>query len=143
MSQSTGKIVVFATDGCGIMRLILGHTNSKTLKNYAMKLLEIVMLPVSDRQKAKEFYLKLGFAVTVEATDPHGDAWIQMGLPGGNTTISLAGFQALICETDDIAQEIEQLTAKGIEVGKIDDTPWGRFAWLKDPDGNSLCLHQK
>nr|WP_294947431.1 VOC family protein [uncultured Mucilaginibacter sp.] len=108
-----------------------------------MKLLEIVMLPVSDRQKAKEFYLKLGFAVTVEATDPHGDAWIQMGLPGGNTTISLAGFQALICETDDIAQEIEQLTAKGIEVGKIDDTPWGRFAWLKDPDGNSLCLHQK
>jgi predicted enzyme related to lactoylglutathione lyase len=126
------------------MRLILRQTNFKTTKkNQVMKLLEIVMLPVSDRQKAKEFYLKLGFAVTVEATDPHGDAWIQMGLPGGNTTISLAGFQAMICETDDIAQEIEQLAAKGIEVGKIDDTPWGRFAWLKDPDGNSLCLHQK
>jgi len=101
------------------------------------------MLPVQDRQKAKEFYLQLGFQVTVEATDPHGQAWIQMGLPGSDTTISLAGFQALICETADIEEEIRQLKTRGIEVGKIDDTPWGRFAWLKDLDGNSLCLHQK
>ena len=108
-----------------------------------MKSLEIIMLPVRDRQKAKEFYLRLGFQVTIEATDPHGEAWIQMGLPGGNTTISLAGFQAMICETDNIEMEIEDLAIKGIEVGKIDNTPWGRFAWLKDPDGNSLCLHQK
>ena len=35
------------------------------------------------------------------------------------------------------------LKTKGIEVGKIDDTPWGKFAWLKDLDGNSLCLRQK
>ena len=108
-----------------------------------MQSVEIVMLPVKDRQKAKEFYLQLGFQVTVEATDPHGQAWIQMGLPGSDTTISLAGFQALICETNDIEGEIRQLKTRGIEVGKIDDTPWGRFAWLKDPDGNSLCLHQK
>lgn len=108
-----------------------------------MKSLEIIMLPVKDRQKAKEFYIKIGFTVVLEATDPHGEAWIQMGLPGSNTTISLAGFQALICETEDIEKEIETLSLKGIEVGKIDDTPWGRFAWLKDIDGNSLCLHQK
>jgi predicted enzyme related to lactoylglutathione lyase len=113
------------------------------LKNQIMKSLEIIMLPVKDRQKAKEFYLKLGFQVTVEATDPHGDAWIQMGLPGGNATISLAGFQGLIYACEDIEGEIKQLNTKGIEVGKIDETPWGRFAWLKDPDGNSLCLHQK
>ena len=108
-----------------------------------MKSLEIIMLPVKDRQKAKEFYLRLGFRVTMEATDPHGEAWIQMGLPDSDTTVSLAGFQAIICETDDIENEIKDLATKGIEVGKIDDTPWGRFAWLKDLDGNSLCLHQK
>lgn len=101
------------------------------------------MLPVKDRQKAKEFYLKLGFQVVVEATDPHGEAWIQMGLPGGNSTISLAGFHAIICETDDIEAEVKLLDGKGITAGKIDDTPWGRFAWVKDLDGNSLCLHQK
>ena len=101
------------------------------------------MLPVKDRQQAKEFYLRLGFQVVAEAPDAHGGTWIQMGLPNGNTTISLAGFPAIICETDDIEKEIKELKTKGIEAGKIDDTPWGRFAWLKDLDGNSLCLRQK
>jgi catechol 2,3-dioxygenase-like lactoylglutathione lyase family enzyme len=108
-----------------------------------MKAIEIIMLPIKDQQKAKEFYQKLGFQVVVEAPGAHNDTWIQMGLPGGNTTISLATFQAIICETDDIEAEAKTLGAKGISVGKIDDTPWGRFAWLKDADGNSLCLHQK
>lgn len=108
-----------------------------------MKSVEIIMLPVKDRQKAKEFYLTLGFKVIVEAEDPHGETWIQMGLPNSRTTISLAGFQGMICETDDIEKEIKELKAKGIEVGKIDDTAWGQFAWLKDLDGNSLCLHKK
>lgn len=101
------------------------------------------MLPVADKQKAKEFYLKLGFQVIVEAPAAHGETWIQMGLPNSNTTISLAGFQGIICPTDNIEAEIKELGAKGIEVGKIDDTPWGRFAWLKDLDGNRLCLHEK
>lgn len=108
-----------------------------------MKSVEIIMIPVKDRQKAKEFYLKLGFKVVVEAPGEHGETWIQMGLPNGNATISLSGFQGIICETDSIENEIKELKAKGIEVGKIDDTPWGKFAWLKDLDGNSLCLHQK
>lgn len=108
-----------------------------------MKSVEIIMLPVTDRQKAKEFYRKLGFQVIVEATDAHGEPWIQMGLPGSNTTISLAGFQGIICETDNIEDKIKELERKGIPVGKIDTTPWGKFAWLKDEDGNSLCLHEK
>lgn len=108
-----------------------------------MKAVEIIMIPVKDRQKAKEFYLNLGFEIVMEATDPHGDPWIQLGLPGGGATISLASFQGIICETDDIEMEVARLKAKGIEAGNIDDTPWGKFAWLKDLDGNSLCLHQK
>lgn len=108
-----------------------------------MKSVEIIMVPVKDRQKAKEFYLSLGFEVVTEAPDAHGDAWIQMGLPGSSTTISLSGFPGIIYETNDIEDKIEEYTSKGIEVGKVDETPWGKFAWLKDPDGNSLCLHQK
>ena len=101
------------------------------------------MVPVKDRQKAKDFYLKIGFQVLLEAPDPHGETWIQMGFPNSTTTISLASFQGIICETDDIEKEVSELETKGIEVGKIDTTPWGKFAWLKDLDGNSLCLHQK
>lgn len=101
------------------------------------------MLPVADRQKAKEFYLNLGFEIVVEAPAMHGETWIQMRLPGGNTTISLSGFNGIICETEDIAAETKKLAENGIEVGKIDETPWGKFAWFKDLDGNSLCLRQK
>ena len=108
-----------------------------------MKALEIIMVPVKDRQKAKAFYLKLGFQIIVEAPMAHGETWIQMGLPNGNTSISLASFQGIIFETNDIEQEIRELRTKGLEIGKVDDTAWGRFAWLKDLDGNSLCLHQK
>lgn len=108
-----------------------------------MKTVEIIMIPVKDRQQAKEFYLKLGFHVIVEAPAAHGETWIQLGLPNGNTSISLSAFQGVIFETDNIEKEIQELKTKGIEAGKIDDTPWGRFAWLKDVDNNSLCLHQK
>jgi hypothetical protein len=87
--------------------------------------------------------LKLGFEVRVEAAAAHGDTWIQMGLPGSDTTISIAAFQGIICETANIEDKIGELNAKGIEVGKIDETPWGKFAWLEDLDGNKLCLHQR
>jgi catechol 2,3-dioxygenase-like lactoylglutathione lyase family enzyme len=119
-----------------MVQLILG------LKSTIMRSVEIIMLPVKDRQKAKEFYLSLGFQVVVEAPDMHGSTWIQMGLPGEGATLSLSGFHGVICETADIEAEIRELSAKGVKVGKVDDTPWGRFAWLQDLDGNELCLHQ-
>jgi catechol 2,3-dioxygenase-like lactoylglutathione lyase family enzyme len=108
-----------------------------------MKAVEIIMIPVADQQKAKTFYEKLGFHVIVEAPMGNGETWLQMGLPNGDTTISLARLQGVILETDDIAKETERLAGVGINGGKTDDTPWGKFMWLKDEDGNSLCLHQK
>ena len=53
-----------------------------------MKQIEIIMIPVSDQQKAKEFYLKLGFRVVLEAPAAHGQTWLQMALPDQATTIS-------------------------------------------------------
>ena len=108
-----------------------------------MKTVEIIMIPVSDQQKAKEFYMKLGFQIIAEAPMEHGQTWMQLGLPNQTTSISLGSVQGIIFETDDIENKIAELKAKGVNVQKIDDTPWGRFAWLKDLDGNGLCLHQK
>lgn len=107
-----------------------------------MKAIEIVMLPVKDRQRAKQFYQKLGFNVVIEATDAHGEPWIQVGLPGHKTTLSMAGFHGVVCTTDDIEKEVETLRSNGIDVGEIDKTPYGKFAWLRDPDGNGICLRQ-
>ncbi|HWB27001.1 MAG TPA: VOC family protein [Chitinophagaceae bacterium] len=108
-----------------------------------MKAIEIIMLPVADQQKAKEYYLKLGFEVIAEAPMGEDKMWLQLGLPGQSTSIALMNFHGVILEVGDVEQEINELKEKGIETGKIDDTPWGRFVWLKDVDGNGICLHQK
>ena len=105
--------------------------------------IEIIILPVADQQKAKEFYLSIGFQVIVEAPADQGQTWVQMGLPGQPTSIALMKFHGIIMETKDIEKEIKELNAKGIEVGKVDQQPWGKFAWFKDLDGHGLCLHEK
>ena len=107
-----------------------------------MKKIEIIMLPVKDRQRSKNFYQKLGLTTIVEAIDPHGEPWIQVGFPDQPTTLSLAAFHSIIYTTDNIEKEIETIKSNGIEVGKIDVTPNGKFAWLKDPDGNGICLRE-
>jgi hypothetical protein len=48
----------------------------------------------------------------------------------------------VICEVGDIARKIQELNTNGIKVGAVDETPWGKFAWLKDLDGNSVCLRE-
>lgn len=117
-----------------------------------MKAIELISIPVKDQERAKDFYLKLGFDLLVET--PFGDhsKWIQMGLPGREPSITLVNWfdamppgciQGLVISTDDIAAEIERLKTMGIEAGSIDETPWGKFATVKDPDGNALSLHQK
>lgn len=108
-----------------------------------MKTIEIISLKVSDQQKSKEFYMNLGFQIIVEAPMGNGQTWVQLGLPNQSTSISLMDFQGIILETEDIEKEIRELKTKGIEAGKIDDTPWGKFSQLKDLDGNGLTLHQK
>jgi len=108
-----------------------------------MKTIEIITIQVTDQEKAKEFYMKLGFQIIVEAPMGNGETWVQLGLSGQTTSIALMSFSGVICETDDIEKEIVELKSKGIETSQIDDTPWGKFARLKDPDGNGLTLHQK
>jgi catechol 2,3-dioxygenase-like lactoylglutathione lyase family enzyme len=108
-----------------------------------MKTIKIIIIPVTDKQKAKAFFSKLGFQLIVEAPNDHGETWIQMGLPDDNTSIALMHFHGIIVETPDIEKAVLAYKAKGIEFGKIDDQPWGRFAWVKDADGNGLCLHQQ
>ena len=108
-----------------------------------MKTIEVISIPVTDQQRAKEFYMKLGFQVIIEAPMGNGEAWVQLGLPNQPTSISLSNYHGVMFETDDIEKEIEELKSKGMKTSKIETTPWGKFAQLKDPDGNGLSFHQK
>ena len=42
----------------------------------------------------------------------------------------------------DMGQMISHLRAGGIQIEKAENYPWGRFAWLRDPDGNRVELFQ-
>lgn len=75
-----------------------------------------------------------------------------MAFPGSPVSITLVNWfpempagsvRGFVIKTDDLDKEIEELKAKGLEVGDAEKTPWGRFATVKDPDGNALSLHGK
>src|ERR1700741_240440 len=42
----------------------------------------------------------------------------------------------------DLQKFLDQLKADGIEVEKTEDADYGRFAWIKDPEGNKIELYQ-
>ena len=116
-----------------------------------MKSIQIVSIPVTDQQKAKEFYLNIGFSVIVEAPFEGDKQWIQMGLTGSDATITLVTWfpampagcvQGLVIKTDDIEKDFKELNEKGIKTGAIEKLPWGRFMSVTDPDGNMISLHQ-
>jgi len=116
-----------------------------------MKSIELISIPVSDQQKSKEFYQKLGFAVLVEMPFEGDKLWLQMGLPNDGAAIALVtwfpqmppgSLQAFIIKTDNVEKDLADFTEKDLAPGKIDQTPWGKFLSVKDPDGNFLSFHE-
>ena len=117
-----------------------------------MKSISIISIPVTDQQAAKQFYLNLGFKLLVEGPFGPGQNWVQLALPGQEaTSITLVTWfpelqpgciRGFVIDVDSMDTEIKDLNAKGIEVGTIDETPWGKFASVKDPDGNTWSLHE-
>ena len=42
----------------------------------------------------------------------------------------------------DLAAFLEQLKSDGIAIEKTEDFDYGRFAWIRDPEGNRIELYQ-
>ena len=117
-----------------------------------MTTISIVSIPVTDQQASKDFYIKIGFQLITEADMGNGSTWVQLGLPGQPTSITLVNWfkqmtagsvQGLVLKSEDIEKEADDLRAKGVDVKAIDNTPWGRFASFSDPDGNGMTLWQE
>jgi catechol 2,3-dioxygenase-like lactoylglutathione lyase family enzyme len=114
--------------------------------------IDIVSLPVADQQAAKQWYTeRLGF--TVVRDNPMGpeQRWVQLGIPGAETSITLVTWfrnmpagsaQGLVLVTDDVAADHAALRARGVAIGELEDAPWGRYATFSDPDGNGWVLQQ-
>jgi predicted enzyme related to lactoylglutathione lyase len=50
---------------------------------------------------------------------------------------SLEGLQLVVA---DIEAAQAELSERGIEVGEIQDFPWGSFLFFSDPDGNGWAV---
>lgn len=113
----------------------------------------VVSVPVTDQQRAKAFYVgTLGFDLITEAPMGDGNDWVQVGPAGTEVSLTLVNWfpemqpgslQGLVVACDDIQATYDDLKGKGVTFdGPPDKTPWGIFATLRDPDGNSLVLHE-
>lgn len=114
--------------------------------------LELVIIPVTDVDRAKAFYVdQLGFnadhdqVVTpelrfVQLTPPGSACSIALGL--GLTDAEPGSVKGLQVVTADIEETQRELTARGLDIGDIDDQAWGRFLHVDDPDGNHWSIQQ-
>jgi len=113
--------------------------------------LELVAVPVTDVDRAKAFYEKVGFTADHDFTVSEEIRFVQLTPPGSACSIalgkgltqmapgSLDNMQAVVA---DIEQAHADLTARGVQVSDIDDQPWGSFVYFQDPDGNGWALQQ-
>src|SRR5918998_5451295 len=115
------------------------RTRADRMRSYGdvmdMKL-ELVAVPVADADRAKEFYLTVGFHADHDHTVSDDVRFVQMTPPGSACSIafgkgltqmapgSLDNLQMVVADADRVR---EQLVAKGIEVSEVDDQAWGRF----------------
>src|SRR5690348_13071558 len=97
--------------------------------------LELVILPVSDVDRAKAFYTgKAGFHADHDHTVSEEIRFVQLTPPGSACSIafgkgiaegepgSVRGLQVVV---DDIEATRAELVARGTEVSEIQDLDWG------------------
>ena len=113
--------------------------------------LELVQVPVSDVDRAKEFYVdKAGFNADHDHRVSEELRVVQLTPPGSGCSIafgegmgeemepgSLKGLQLVVDDADAARAE---LAGRGVEVSEVQDFPWGRFVFFSDPDGNSWAV---
>jgi predicted enzyme related to lactoylglutathione lyase len=113
--------------------------------------LELIPIPVTDVDRAKDFYAQVGFAVDNDVTVEEGLRFVQLTPPGsacsiaigeGTTEMPPGSAQGLQVVVDEIEAAREDLVAKGIDVTEVQDFPWGRFVYFSDPDGNGWAVQE-
>ncbi|MEP6650886.1 MAG: VOC family protein [Lapillicoccus sp.] len=118
--------------------------------------LELVLLPVTDIDRAKAFYVEgLGFVEDVDVQPTEGVRVVQLTPPGSACSVGMGvGLPAyddiapgtvkgLHLVVADIERSRAELVGRGVDVGPVQDVGGGvRYAWLADPDGNTLTLQE-
>ena len=113
--------------------------------------LELVMVPVTDVDRARDFYARVGFVVDHDQTVSEEVRFVQLTPPGSACSIavgrgltkmapwSLDNLQMVVPDADAVYASLRE---RGVEVEGVTDLAWGRFVFFRDPDGNRWSLQE-
>jgi catechol 2,3-dioxygenase-like lactoylglutathione lyase family enzyme len=119
--------------------------------------LEVVVVPVTDVDRAKAFYLdKLGFHLDADTWPTETMRVVQMTPPGSACSVTIGPVLAdpaappgprasLQLVVTDIEAARAELAGRGVEVGDVqvlDPRDGGKFLFLADPDGNPWAVQE-
>lgn len=114
--------------------------------------LELVAVPVSDVDRAKAFYVDtIGFNPDHDHKISDDVRFVQLTPPGSGCSIAIGkgltgakpgSVEGLQLVVGDIEAAKAALASRGLDVGPIQDFPWGRFIFFADPDGNRWAVQQ-
>jgi predicted enzyme related to lactoylglutathione lyase len=112
--------------------------------------LELVYVPVSDVDRAKDFYVnKVGFTADFDERPNDAIRFVQLTPPGSACSICIgegltdappgtgSNLQLVV---DDIQAAHGHLKASGVDVSDVDIQDWGHFVYFADPDGNRWAV---
>ena len=117
-----------------------------------IKAMKFVGVPVSDQQRALDFYTtKLGFRVVTDQPFDDHQRWIELGIGRNGTGLALftppehkdrvGTFTGISLVADDVQATFRELKAKGVRfTQEPKEMDWGTFAMFADPDGNTFVL---
>ena len=112
---------------------------------------QLFSLPVTDQDRARDFYVDvLGFELVSDTMMGPDQRWVQVRPKGGQTSVTLVTWFATmppgsvkgtVVETDDLEGDMAALRSRGVDIPEgVQDVPWGRFVTFDDPDGNGIVL---
>lgn len=122
--------------------------------------LEVVVIPVADVERAKEFYQRLGWRLdatpsgVVQLTPPGSGCSVQFG--GNRTTAAPGSAQGLWLIVSDLKDALDKMAAADITVNEVfhirangkasgldpERNSYRSFATFQDPDGNRWILQE-
>ena len=126
--------------------------------------LEVVIVPVSDVDRAKRFYSEqVGFNVDVDRTFSESFRIVQLTPPGSACSVTIGTglvpmppgtLKGLQLTVTDIEEARAELAGRGVEVSPIRHMengawvdgrgdPWNSFIFFDDPDGNSWTVQER
>nr|WP_297414583.1 glyoxalase superfamily protein [uncultured Nocardioides sp.] len=132
---------------------MLTRVEATTQRGHLMDFrIELVPIPVSDVDRAKEFYgEKVGWNIDHDQKVSPELRFVQVTPPGsacsfcfgvGLQMMPEGSTQFVQAVVDDADKALAYLKERGVECEGVDEQPWGRFVYFQDPDGNKWSLQQ-